>query len=84
MREKIEPYMFLVENAEKAIQEAGMTPFIYAVRGGTDGSRLSYMGLPTPNLCTGGFAYHGRFEHVAVESMERCTKMVELLMCTYR
>jgi len=84
MREKIEPYMFLVENAEKAIQEAGMTPFIYAVRGGTDGSRLSYMGLPTPNLCTGGFAYHGRFEHVAVESMERCTKMVELLMCTYQ
>ena len=84
MREKIEPYMFLVENAEKAIREAGMTPFIYAVRGGTDGSRLSYMGLPTPNLCTGGFAYHGRFEHVAVESMERCTKMVELLMCTYR
>ncbi len=81
MREKIEPYMFLVENAKKAIRDAGMTPFIYAVRGGTDGCRLSYMGLPTPNLCTGGFAYHGRFEHVAVESMERCTRMVELLMC---
>lgn len=84
MREKIEPYMFLVENAQKAIEKAGMTPFIKAVRGGTDGCRLSYMGLPTPNLCTGGFAFHGRFEHIAVESMERCTRMIELLMCDIR
>ncbi|MBQ9010049.1 MAG: peptidase T [Clostridia bacterium] len=84
MREKIEPYMFLVENAKNAIRDAGMTPFLYAVRGGTDGCRLSYMGLPTPNLCTGGFAYHGRFEHIAVESMEKCTRMVELLMYSHK
>ena len=84
MREKIEPYMFLIDNAKKAIEAAGMTPFIYAVRGGTDGCRLSYMGLPTPNLCTGGFAFHGRFEHIAVESMDRCTQMVEHLMCDIR
>lgn len=84
MREKIEPHMFLIENAKKAIEEAGMTPYIEAVRGGTDGCQLSYKGLPTPNLCTGGFAFHGRFEHIAVESMEKCTRMVELLMTTCR
>ena len=65
MAEKIAPHMELVENAMKAAKLAGMEPFTEAVRGGTDGCRLSFMGLPTPNLCTGGFAYHGRFEHIA-------------------
>lgn len=80
MEEKIRPHMFLVENAKAACREAGMEPFIEAVRGGTDGCRLSFMGLPTPNLCTGGFAYHGKYEHICVESMDRCTKMLEILM----
>ena len=80
MAEKIAPHMHLIENAKRAAEKAGMTPFCEPVRGGTDGCRLSEMGLPTPNLCTGGFAYHGKFEHIAVESMDRCTRMLELLM----
>ena len=80
MAEKIAPHMELIENAKHACEKAGMKPFIEAVRGGTDGCRLSFMGLPTPNLCTGGFAFHGPYEHIAVESMDRCAKMVELLM----
>ena len=80
MAEKIAPHMELIDNAKKAVIKAGMVPKVEAVRGGTDGSRLSYMGLPTPNLCTGGFAFHGRYEHICVESMDRCAKMVEYLM----
>ena len=84
MAEKIAPHMELVENAKKAARLAGMEPFVEPVRGGTDGCRLSEMGMPTPNLCTGGFAYHGKFEHIAEESMDRCAKMVELLMTEIR
>ena len=80
MAEKIAPHMELIENAKRACEKAGMKPFIEAVRGGTDGCRLSFMGLPTPNLCTGGFAFHGPYEHIAVESMDRCAKMVEYIM----
>ena len=80
MAEKIAPHMELIENAKHACEKTGMKPFIEAVRGGTDGCRLSFMGLPTPNLCTGGFAFHGPYEHIAVESMDRCAKMVEYLM----
>ena len=84
MAEKLADHMHLIDNAKRAAELAGMKPYTEPVRGGTDGSRLSYMGLPTPNLCTGGFAFHGRFEHIAVESMDRCTKMIELLMTTVR
>ena len=80
MAEKIKPHMHLIDNAFEACKKAGMEPYTIAVRGGTDGSRLSYMGLPTPNLPTGGFACHGKFEHVTMESLERCAKMVEYLM----
>ncbi len=80
MAEKIAPHMELIENAKRACEKAGMKPFIEAVRGGTDGCRLSFMGLPTPNLCTGGFAFHGPYEHITVESMDCCAKMVEYLM----
>ena len=72
------------ERLLEAARRAGMEPFCEAVRGGTDGCRLSFMGLPTPNLCTGGFAFHGRFEHIAAESMDRCTEMVRLLMTELR
>ncbi|MDO5377309.1 MAG: peptidase T [Clostridia bacterium] len=84
MAEKLADHMDLIENAKRAASLAGMTPYTEPVRGGTDGCRLSYMGLPTPNLCTGGFAFHGRFEHIAVESMDRCAKMIELLMTSVR
>ena len=80
MAEKIAPHMELIENAKLAAKKAGMEPFVEPVRGGTDGCKLSFMGLPTPNICTGGFAYHGKFEHIAMESMDRCAKMVEILM----
>ena len=80
MADKIAPHMELVENAKAAAKKAGMEPFVEPVRGGTDGCRLSEMGMPTPNICTGGFAYHGKYEHIAMESMDRCAKMVEYLM----
>ena len=70
MREKIKPKMFIVEAAEKAMREAGVTPRIGPIRGGTDGARLSYEGLPCPNLFTGGENFHGRFEYIPVEDME--------------
>jgi len=80
MREKIEPCMYIVERAIKAMEAVGMRPRTVPIRGGTDGARLSFMGLPCPNLCTGGHNYHGRFEYVAVEDMELCTKMlIEIL-----
>ena len=84
MADRLTDHMELVENAKRAAAQAGMTPYTEPVRGGTDGCRLSYMGLPTPNLCTGGFAFHGKYEHIAAESMDRCAKMVELLMTTCR
>ena len=84
MADKLVDHMELIENAKRAAALAGMEPFTAPVRGGTDGCRLSYMGLPTPDLCTGGFAYHGKFEHIAAESMDRCAKMVELLMTSVR
>lgn len=80
MRQKIEPCMYIVERAKRAMEAVGMEPREVPIRGGTDGARLSYEGLPCPNLCTGGHNYHGRFEYVPVEDMELCTKMlVEIL-----
>ena len=69
MREKIEPCMEIVDRAKRAMALAGMEPKEVPVRGGTDGARLSYEGLPCPNLCTGGENYHGRFEYIPVEDM---------------
>ena len=80
MKEKIEPHMYIVERAKKAMEEAGITPRIVPVRGGTDGARLSYMGLPCPNLCTGGENFHSRFEFVSVEAMEKITDMLVRLI----
>ena len=71
MREKIEPkYMFLIENAEKAMKKFGVEPIIAPIRGGTDGASLSYRGLPCPNLCTGGHNFHSRYEYACADSME--------------
>ena len=80
MRKCIEPCMHIVERAKKAMQAVGMDTKEVPIRGGTDGARLSYEGLPCPNLCTGGENYHGRFEYIPVEDMEKCVKMlVEIL-----
>lgn len=76
MREKIEECMFLIDYAKKAVQEAGLQPKTVAIRGGTDGARLSFMGLPCPNLGTGGYAFHGPFEHITTEGMD---SVVEIL-----
>ena len=76
MREKIEPCMYVVDRALKAMEEVGMTPKTVPIRGGTDGARLSFEGLPCPNLCTGGENYHGRFEYIPVEDMETCVEML--------
>ena len=82
MREKIEPCMYIIDRAKKAMEAVGITPITVPIRGGTDGARLSYMGLPCPNLCTGGANYHSRFEYVPVEDMERITKMLVQLLTT--
>ena len=82
MLEKIEPCMYIVERAEKAMREVGITPITVPIRGGTDGARLSYMGLPCPNLCTGGANFHSRFEYVPVEDMEKITQMLVQLVTT--
>lgn len=82
MREKIEPVFHIVDAARKAMEAVGMTPTEEAIRGGTDGAQLCYMGLPCPNLCTGGHACHGPFEHIAVEDMELCARMLEELICS--
>lgn len=80
MREKIEPCMFIVERAKKAMRNVGIEPITVPIRGGTDGARLSYMGLPCPNLCTGGANFHSRFEYIPVEDMEQITQLlVELV-----
>lgn len=76
MKEKIEPVMYVVERAKRAMELAGMQPKSVPIRGGTDGARLSFMGLPCPNLCTGGENYHGRFEYIPVEDMEKCVQML--------
>ena len=68
--------MFLITHAEQAMQKTGITPIISPIRGGTDGARLSYEGLPCPNLCTGGENFHGRFEYIPVEDMESIVRML--------
>ena len=76
MKEKIEPHIAIVELAENAMKELEIEADIKAIRGGTDGARLSYMGLPTPNIFTGGYNYHGRFEFVSIESMKLASKLI--------
>jgi len=80
MREKIEPVYHIVEDARQAMLSLGIEPVIVPVRGGTDGSRLSYMGLPTPNLFTGGMYYHGKYEILPVRSLERAVDVVVRLI----
>jgi tripeptide aminopeptidase len=76
MREKIEPVMHIIEVAQKAMENAGVTPKVQPIRGGTDGAQLSFKGLPCPNIFAGGMNMHGRFEYVAVQSMEKAMNTI--------
>ena len=79
MKEKIEPYLFLIENVKTCMKKLDIEPHIQPIRGGTDGARLSFMGIPCPNLCAGGHNFHGRYEYCCVESMEKITQLLILL-----
>lgn len=76
MREKLEPVMFIVELAQRAMESVGVTPLIKPIRGGTDGSRLSYMGIPCPNIFSGGLNYHSRYEFIPVNSMKKAVEVI--------
>ena len=76
MREKIEPYPEVIEKAMEAMRQAGVAPIVRPIRGGTDGARLSYMGLPCPNLFTGGMNFHGKFEYCSVDTMQRAVQTI--------
>lgn len=83
MLELIKPCFHLVENAIEAMKELEVKPLVMPIRGGTDGATLSYMGLPCPNLGTGGYAYHGAFEHITVEGMDKCTQIIVEILKRY-
>ncbi|MCA0132337.1 peptidase T [Winogradskyella alexanderae] len=76
MKEKVEPVMHIVDIAEEAMKSIGLKPIIKPIRGGTDGSQLSYMGLPCPNIFAGGHNFHGRYEYVPVESMQKAVEVI--------
>lgn len=76
MREMIEPVMHIIDLAKEAISNCGMEPKVEPIRGGTDGARLSFMGLPCPNLSAGGMNFHGRFEYVSVQAMQKAVKVI--------
>ncbi|HRQ31399.1 MAG TPA: peptidase T [Saprospiraceae bacterium] len=83
MREMVEPVFHIVELAKKAMEDLGIEPHIVPIRGGTDGSRLSYMGLPCPNIFAGGHNFHGKFEYVPIESMEKAAKVIVRIVELY-
>ncbi len=76
IREKIEPVYHIVALAEQAMRDNGIEPLIRPVRGGTDGARLSFMGLPCPNIFTGGYNFHSRYEFIPLEAMEAASRVI--------
>ena len=76
MKEKVAPVKHIVNIAEEAMRSLGITPIIKPIRGGTDGSQLSYMGLPCPNIFAGGHNFHGKYEYVPVESMQKAVEVI--------
>ena len=80
MKEIIDDHMYTVERAVAAMKAVGVEPVIVPIRGGTDGARLSFMGLPCPNICTGGENFHSRFEYLPVESLEKVVDIVERII----
>lgn len=83
MAEKIRPCFHLIEHAKKACENVGVAPKVQPIRGGTDGARLSFMGLPCPNLGTGGYAFHGPYEHITAEGMDKSTAILVELVKQY-
>ena len=83
MRKHIEPVMYVVDRAKAAMEKVGIRPLEVPIRGGTDGARLSYEGLPCPNLCTGGENFHGRFEFIPVEDMEKCVQLLVTILTDF-
>ena len=83
MRKHIEPVMYVVNRAKAAMEKVGMKAVEVPIRGGTDGARLSYEGLPCPNLCTGGENFHGRFEFIPVEDMEKCVELLVTILTDF-
>lgn len=80
MKEKLSDCMFLIEDAKTAMRQLGIEPIVVPIRGGTDGARLSYEGLPCPNLCTGGENYHGRFEYIPADDMQAVVRLLATMM----
>lgn len=83
MREVIESHIYLIDIAKEAMEELGIAPIITPIRGGTDGARLSFMGLPCPNLCTGGHNFHGKYEFTCVQSMEKIAELLVQIIKKY-
>ena len=83
MKEMILPHMHIIETAQRAMNNLGIKSILLPIRGGTDGARLSYMGLPCPNLCTGGHNYHGRYEYIPIQSMERVVEILVRIIGLY-
>ena len=83
MKEQVEPHMHLINNAKAAMERVGVTPIVVPIRGGTDGARLSYMGLPCPNICTGGHNFHGRYEYICIQSMEKVVDILKEIVTIY-
>ena len=81
MKEKVD--FSIVEAAMRAMESVGVKPFLAPIRGGTDGSRLSYVGLPCPNLCTGGYNFHGRYEFISVQAMEKVVDILQALVTSF-
>ncbi len=83
MKEKVEPVIHVVDTAVEAMKALDIEPIIVPIRGGTDGARLSFMGLPTPNIFTGGHNFHGKFEFIPVESMEKAVETIVKIITIY-
>ena len=83
MREKIEPCMELIDYAKNACEMAGVEPDVAPIRGGTDGARLSFVGLPCPNLGTGGYGFHGAFEHITAEGMDKAKEIIKNIILQF-
>lgn len=83
MKDQVEPHMHLIEHAKAAMEQLDITPIIVPIRGGTDGARLSYMGLPCPNICTGGHNFHGRYEYICIQSMEMVVEVLKKIVELY-
>jgi tripeptide aminopeptidase len=84
MKEQIKPVMHMIDHARQAMLDCGVDPLVKAIRGGTDGARLSFMGLPCPNIFSGGENYHGRFEFIPIASMEKAVEVILRLIQIYR